>query len=235
MTHDRIAIDIALLLPEAVNQRVKAANAALLAERPAGFRFDESHLPHITLVQQFIRRANIPALIERIDPILRGFQPLVLRVTGVGSSATAAHFAIAITRGIDKLHRTLLDAVQPFEEAGGSASAFYFGDEPTIEPAQEPAREKDVEWVSRFRLHSSYGRFSPHITLGIGPPPVGVRPSALANVGSGPQGGPPPEFGEPFEFTADRVALCHLGRFCTCRVVLREWKLRIVPDRRISG
>jgi 2'-5' RNA ligase len=202
--HDRIAIDIALLLPKAVNERVKSANAALLAERPEGFRFDESHLPHITLVQQFIRRANISALIERIDPILRGMQPLALRVTGVGSSATAAHFAIEKTSEMDELHRTLLDAVQPFEVASGAAAAFYSRDERALEPVHEPARDKDVAWVSQFRSYASYDRFTPHITLGIGPPPG---------------------FREPFEFTADRVALCHLGRFCTCRVVLREWTL----------
>jgi 2'-5' RNA ligase len=200
VTHDRTAIDIALLLPEAVNQRAKAANAALIAERPDGFRFDASHLPHITLVQQFIRRANIPALIERMDPILRGIPPLSVRVTGVGSSATAAHFAIETTHELDRLHRTLMDVVLLFEEAGGGADAFCSEGE----PAREPARDTDVAWVSNFRSHSSYARFAPHITLGIGPSPA---------------------FREPFEFTTDRVALCHLGRFCTCRVVLREWGL----------
>ena len=202
MTHDLLAIDMALLLPEPVDERARAANEALLAQRPEGFRFDESHLPHITLAQQFVPRANLPAWIEQIDPILRGIRPLPLRGTGVGSSATAAHFAIERTPEIDNLHRILMDAVQPFEEAGGSAEAFYSDGEPAREPAQEPSREKDVAWVSQFRSHSSYDRFSPHITLGIGAPP---------------------EFREPFEFNADRVALCHLGGFCTCRVVLREW------------
>jgi len=205
VTHDLLAIDIALLLPEPVDERARAANAALLAQRPEGFRFDESHLPHITLAQQFVPRANLPAWIEQIDPILRGIRPLPLRGTGVGSSATAAHFVIERTPEIDNLHRTLLDAVQPFEEASGSADAFFSEGsdaEPAREPAQEPSRGKDVAWVSQFRSHSSYDRFSPHITLGIGAPP---------------------EFREPFEFNADRVALCHLGGFCTCRVVLREW------------
>jgi len=200
VTHDPIAIDIALLLPEPVNERAKAMNAALLAERPEGFRFDESHLPHSTLAQQFIRRANLPALIERVDPILREIQPLRLRVTGIGSSTTAAHFAIALTPDLHWLHRALLDAVQPFEEAIADADAFYSGDEPTL----EPARDGDVAWVSQYRSHASYGRFSPHITLGIGPPP---------------------EFREPFEFTANRIALCRLGRFCACRIVLQEWRL----------
>ena len=154
MTHDLLAIDMALLLPEPVSERARAANEALLAQRPEGFRFDESHLPHITLAQQFVRRANLPAWIEQIDPILRGIRPLPLRGTGVGSSATAAHFVIERTPEIDNLHRTLLDAVQPFEEASGSADAF-FSEGSDAEPAREPAREKDVAWVSQFRSHSS--------------------------------------------------------------------------------
>ena len=191
-----IAIDIALLLPEAVNERAKAFNGALLAERPDGYRFDDTHLPHLTLAQQFIRRGNLPALIKRMDPILRGAPPLWLRVVGVGASGTAAHFAIEPTPDLQKLHETIMDAAQSLEEAGGGAAAFYSDG--------ELARESDVAWVSQFRPHSSYARFSPHITLGIGPLP---------------------EFREPFEFTADRIALCHLGRFCTCRIVLREWRL----------
>lgn len=191
-----IATDVALLLPEAVNARVRAANTALLAERPAGFRIDDAHLPHVTLAQQFIRRVELPVLIERMQPILRGTPPLLLRVAGVGSSGTATQFTIEPTPDLQKLHETVMDALQPFEEADGGAEAFYSDG--------EPARENDVAWVSQFRSHSSYARFSPHITLGIGRLP---------------------EFREPFEFTADRAALCHLGRFCTCRVVRQEWAL----------
>ena len=195
-TRDLIAIDVALLLPEAVTERAKVVNAALLDKRPAGFRFDDTHLPHITLAQQFIRRVNLPALIERVDPILRGAPPLLLRVIGVGSSGTATHFAIQPTPDLQMLHEELLDAALPLEEADGGAEAFYSDG--------ELAREGDVAWVSQFRSHSSYTRFSPHITLGIGPPP---------------------EFREAFEFTADRVALCQLGRFCACRIILLEWRL----------
>ena len=56
--HELVAIDIALLLPEGANQRAKAANAAMLAARSQGserLRFDATHLPHITLVQMFVR------------------------------------------------------------------------------------------------------------------------------------------------------------------------------------
>jgi 2'-5' RNA ligase len=68
-------------------------------------------------------------------------------------------------------------------------------------------RMGDVLWVASYRLKASFGEFSPHITLGHGtqPPPV-----------------------EPFAFDATTVAACHLGHFCTCRLVLRSWQLRAI-------
>jgi 2'-5' RNA ligase len=67
------------------------------------------------------------------------------------------------------------------------------------------ARVGDVLWVTSYRLKSSFAAYTPHITLG--------HASEAPVV-------------EPFSFTADVVAACHLGRYCTCRRVLREWTLR---------
>jgi 2'-5' RNA ligase len=66
------------------------------------------------------------------------------------------------------------------------------------------ARPGDLEWVAGFRRNSSYEAFTPHITLG--------HAATLPSV-------------EPVTFDATTVAACHLGRFCTCRRVLRQWKL----------
>ena len=65
------------------------------------------------------------------------------------------------------------------------------------------ARVGDVEWVAGFRRNSSYEAFTPHITLGY----AATLP-----------------FVEPVTFDATTIAACHLGRFCTCRRVLRQWK-----------
>jgi 2'-5' RNA ligase len=69
----------------------------------------------------------------------------------------------------------------------------------------EDARPQDLKWVSTFRHKASFDKFTPHITLG-----HALRPPHV----------------EPQSFTATTVAACHLGRFCTCRRVLREWTLR---------
>jgi 2'-5' RNA ligase len=65
-------------------------------------------------------------------------------------------------------------------------------------------RPGDLKWVAGFRRQSSYGQFAPHITLGHASEPPHV---------------------DPIAFTAETVALCHLGRFCTCREVLQSWTL----------
>ena len=67
------------------------------------------------------------------------------------------------------------------------------------------ARVRDVLWVAGFRLQASSSAFTPHITLG--------------------HGTEVPEI-EPITFEATMVAACHLGRFCTCRRVLRAWDLK---------
>ena len=66
-------------------------------------------------------------------------------------------------------------------------------------------RMGDVVWVTGYRLKSAFQDFTPHITLGHGEHTPDI---------------------EPFTFQATTVAACHLGRFCTCRRVLREWELK---------
>jgi hypothetical protein len=68
----------------------------------------------------------------------------------------------------------------------------------------EDARLRDVLWVTGYRLKSSFHHYRPHITLGHGSQPPAI---------------------EPRGFEVDTVAVCHLGKFCTCRKVLREWRI----------
>jgi 2'-5' RNA ligase len=80
-------------------------------------------------------------------------------------------------------------------ERQGGTPAAFFGGD---------GRVSDVLWVAGYRLQSSFADFTPHITLGHGTAPPAI---------------------EPFAFDATTVAACHLGRFCTCRRVLRNWSL----------
>ena len=66
-------------------------------------------------------------------------------------------------------------------------------------------RVGDVHWVAGFRQQAAFGAYTPHITLGHGAEPPVI---------------------ERMEFEATAIAACHLGRFCTCRRVLRGWELK---------
>lgn len=67
------------------------------------------------------------------------------------------------------------------------------------------ARPGDVAWVGGFRQKSSFDAYVPHVTIG--------HSTATPSI-------------EARDFSAARLAVCHLGRFCTCRKVFAEWVLR---------
>lgn len=67
-----IAIDV-LLEPDAVMlQRAEADNANLLKVYPRGFALDASHRPHITMLQCFVRIADLGKVYEAVGKLLAG-------------------------------------------------------------------------------------------------------------------------------------------------------------------
>jgi len=188
-----VAVDVAILPPADVAQRAVELSAGLPAD-PHGFRLDTERLPHITLSQSFVREDELPVAFEHVDDVLRARSGFPLRVTGGGQGSSSVWMTIELTPEISDLHEQVMHALVGVERSGGTPGAFFGGD----------ARVGDVLWVTGYRLKSSFGAFTPHITLGHAP----AAPSV-----------------DSFTFTADVVAACHLGRFCTCRRILRSWNL----------
>jgi 2'-5' RNA ligase len=191
-----IALDIAILPPDEVARRATELSASLPRGESQGLLLGPDYLPHITLVQLFADTSETSTLLTHVEDIVRDRSPLNLRVSGGGrTGASSVWMEIESAPALIDLHQRLLEATQPFECAGGDASAFFCGD----------ARARDVRWVAQYRETSSGRWFQPHITLG--------HASHSPVI-------------EPFDFTATRVAACHLGRFCSCRRVLRAFHLR---------
>ena len=191
-----LAVDVAVLLPDPLLQPLLRLNAALLPP-PDGFRFDDTHLPHVTLVQQFVAAAQLPAVIEAIAAALRGVAPLGLLPAGLSHGRTASTLRLEPTGPLTRLHADLMDRLRQFESGRGDAAAF-------CSTGKETPRDADVDWVLHFRANAAYDRFDPHITVGVGTlQELNPLPAAAGA----------------------RVALCQLGRFCTCRRVLAEWSL----------
>lgn len=192
---DLLALDVAVLPPAAVGDLAVRLSAALPAAGSRGLRLDARHLPHVTLTQQFVRATDLDRVWERLDRILRAQPPLALRVTGGGKSAGGTLW-IAIER-TEGLVALHGRLMEALQEfeQAGGGPGAFVDGD---------ARPGDVAWVAGYRSTSSFLNYSPHITLGHGRTPPRI---------------------DPVTFEATTVAACRLGRFCTCREVLRTWKL----------
>jgi 2'-5' RNA ligase len=190
-----VALDVAVLPPPDVMARAIAYSAAVPGDGSERLRLDAQHLPHITLTQHFVRYEDLDAAYAEIDEVLERQRPLQITITGGGQSAHTLWMTVERTPALLDLHERLMQALKGLERTTGDAHAFFDG----------AARVGDVHWVAAFRQNSSFGAFTPHITLG-----HGERPPVV----------------QPITFQATAIAACHLGRFCACRRVLRAWELK---------
>ena len=69
------AIDIALEPDATMVQHAMAANARLLKSFPKGFTLDETHHPHISLLQQFVRTDDLDKVYAAANAVLAKEKP----------------------------------------------------------------------------------------------------------------------------------------------------------------
>ena len=199
MPSQLVALDVAILLPPALAASVESLNKQLKAP-PEGFRFNERHLPHISLVQQFSPTTELDAIQETIGGVVGQHPSFELTLASVTTNQTTASLRVTPSAVLGTLHRRLMDQLAAFDVGVGDDCAFTRSDS---KPASAP-RARDISWVNQFRTEAAYDAFTPHVTLGIGTLKT-TFPTAT--------------------FTASTLALCVLGRFCTCQEVLASWTL----------
>src|SRR5580692_2712181 len=69
------AIDVALEPDATMLQHVDAANAALLKVFPKGFALDATHHPHISMLQQFVRTADLDKVYSTANKVFASEKP----------------------------------------------------------------------------------------------------------------------------------------------------------------
>ena len=206
------AINI-LLEPDATMlQRSEDNNARLLKVFPKGFALDATHRPHITLLQRFVRTADLDRIYAAAGKVFAGTDVLGLRLEAFkyyyipSGPVGLAGIVARPTPELLELQQDLIDAVAPFALATGLSDAFATTPEdPVIDPLL-------IDYVSTFVPHASGEHFDPHVTTGIGP--RDYLDKMLA---------------EPFEsftFSPAGAAVYQLGQFGTAAKKLHEWGLK---------
>lgn len=206
-----IAIDVALKPDATMIHRAKAANARLLKADPKGFALDATHNPHITMLQQFVRTADLDKVFAAVGEALAGENPATWTLTafkyyalpmaGVG----VAGIVIEPTDDLIRLQQKIIDAVLPFSAKTGTVAAFVSSD------AGRDIQPDLIDYVKNFVSIGSGKKFNPHVTIGVASD--GYLKAMLA---------------EPFEsfaFSPAGAAVFHLGTFGTARKELKALML----------
>jgi hypothetical protein len=205
------AIDV-LLEPDATMIRHAVANnARLLAAYPQGFALDASHRPHVTLLQAFVRTADLEQVYAAAGRVLAGAD-----VNGMRLEAFKYYYAPSGAVGIAGicarptpellgLQAEIIAAVGPFMVERGTIGAF------TAAHGDAATDEALIEYVATYVWKYAGQNFNPHVSTGVAPP--GYLDAMLA---------------EPFEafgFSAAGAAVYQLGPFGTAVRRLRGWEL----------
>ena len=169
---DVIAINVLLEPDHALADTARAANQRLRAGYPAGFAFDASHVPHVTVLQRYVRKDALEKAIAAIADVVgrSGVAGQTMTATGLYASAFAgvgmANIAVSATPELARLQEDLIVALAPFVVAEGGPEAFV------PEAGGGAVNDATVAYVRDFVPKSSGANYKPHVTVGVGEPAV---------------------------------------------------------------
>jgi hypothetical protein len=210
--NDVTAIDI-LLDPDAMMiQYATAANARLLQNFPKGYTLGGAHAPHISVLQQYVKTANLDQVYAAADKVFVNEHPTSWKLAAFryyfipDKAIGLGGIVIKPTADLLRLQQALIDAVTPFTAPTGTAAAFVTTPEdPDIVPQLLP-------YVAEFVPKHSGNHYAPHVTIGIGT--IDFLNSMIAA-----------PF-EDFTFSPVGASIYHLGNYGTAMTKLHSIPLK---------
>ena len=205
------AIDIALEPDATMMQHAKDANARLLKFFPKGFPLDETHHPHVTMLQQFVRADDLDKVFAAANAVLAKEKPMAWTLKAFkyyyipSPPVGLAGIVVEPTEDLHRLQDELIAAVEPYTVKTGTPAAFF---------SDKDGRDiqKDlIEYVARFTTIAAGKHFNPHVTIGVGTETYLNKMLA-----------------EPFDsftFSAAGASVYQLGSFGTARKELKALPL----------
>ena len=207
------AIDIALEPDATMVQHARDANARLLKDFPEGFALDETHHPHISILQQFVRTDDLDKVYAAANAVLAKEKPTTWTLKAFkyyyipSPPIGLAGIVVEPTEDLHRLQDELITAVKPFTVKTGSPAAFF---------SDEGGRDIQkflIDYVANFVTDAAGERFNPHVTIGVGTEEYLNKMLA--------------EPFPPFTFSAAGASVYQLGSFGTARKELRA--LTVTP------
>jgi 2'-5' RNA ligase len=163
-----MAIDIALEPDATMLQRARDANARLLKSFPKGFSLDETHHPHVTMLQQFVRTEDLDKVFAAATAVLVKEKPTAWKLKAFkyyyipSPPVGLAGIVVEPTEDLHRLQDELITAIKPYTVKTGTPAAFF------SEDGGRDIQEDLIKYVANFVTDAAGKRFNPHVTIGVG-------------------------------------------------------------------
>lgn len=162
------AIDIALEPDTVMMSRAFADNAALRENFPQGFALDATHHAHVTLLQCFVRTADLPSIYAATETVfakesytdwkLTAFKYYYVPAGPIG----LAGIVVEPTTDLLRLQQQIIDAMAPHTVKEATATAFY------TTPAEPDIHPSLIPYIRDFVPDHTGKNYSPHVSTGVG-------------------------------------------------------------------
>jgi hypothetical protein len=205
--NDITAIDICLEPDATMVQHAEAVNARLRGVFPEGFALDASHRPHVTLVQRFVRTADLDQVYAAAGKAIANDDVTSLKLEAFkyyyipDKDLGLSGIVIKPTPELLKVEQDVIDAVAPFTVKTGTSAAF-------VKPEDPGVNQLLITYVEVFVPEHSGEHYEPHVTTGL------ATREYLDKM-----------LAEPFEnftFSPAGAAVYHLGPFGTAAKKLKQ-------------
>jgi hypothetical protein len=180
------AIDIALEPDATMIQHAQADNARLLKAFPKGFALDATHHPHISMLQQFVRTADLDKVYAAANKVFASEKPTSWKLKAFkyyyipSPPIGLAGIVVKPTADLHRLQQELIEVVTPFTVKTGTPAAFMSTE------AGHDIQPFLIEYVANFVKIAAGKKFNPHVTIGVGTETyLNAMLAVLARVGIG--------------------------------------------------
>jgi hypothetical protein len=205
------AMDIALEPDATMVHHAEAVNARLRVVFPKGFSLDATHHPHISMLQRYVRTADLDKIYAAADKVFISYNVTSFKLKaykyyyltapslpGVGLSG----IVVETTPELVKLQHDLIDAVAPYTVPTGTAAAFV------TTPAAPDINEATMHYIQVYVPEHSGEHLELHVTTGLAS--VDYLKKMVA------------ESFENFTFSPSGASVFHLGNYGTAAAKLKE-------------
>jgi hypothetical protein len=207
------AVDILIEPDAAAIEKARAVNRRMPLSIPAGITLNETHLPHITMLQRYLITANIDEAYAAVEKTLAATDVAALsyHVPGITYSEhwgppgqAAAVLGVEPNQEVLELQAALVASVAPFTGSHGTDEAF-------VRDTGEEISKTTKDWVETYVPDQTGPNYTAHLTVGLDTVEHLKQLQAEAF--------------DAFDVHPVSLAIYQLGNNGTARTLLKNWPL----------